>query len=106
MPTIIFTTHDGEPYTVDTPAGSTVMAAALSGGVPGIDADCGGGCSCGTCHVIVAADWIERLPPIEPMEEGLLDFVPDRETGSRLSCQITVTGDLEGLRLRVPEHQM
>lgn len=106
MPTLIFTTHDGEPYRVETPAGSTAMAAALSGGVPGIDADCGGGCSCGTCHVIVEAAWISRLPPIEPMEEGLLDFVPEREAGSRLSCQITLTDELDGLCLRVPEHQM
>lgn len=106
MPTLIFTTHDGEPYTVDAPSGSTAMAAALSGGVPGIDADCGGGCSCGTCHVIVDPAWIHALPPIEPMEEGLLDFVPDRQEGSRLSCQITLSDALDGMRLRVPEHQM
>ena len=106
MPRITCITHDGEPWAVEARVGESVMAAAVAAGVPGIDADCGGGCSCGTCHVIVDPAWIDRAGPPGPMEEGMLDFVPERCETSRLSCQISIDNALDGLIVRLPEFQM
>jgi 2Fe-2S ferredoxin len=106
MPRIRFITHDGEPWDVEATSGESVMAAAVANGVPGIDADCGGGCSCGTCHVIVEPAWFDRTGRPAPMEEGMLGFVPERVETSRLSCQIVVGEALDGLVVRVPEFQM
>ena len=106
MPQVNFITHDGEPYVVEGTSGESVMAAAVGNGVPGIDADCGGGCSCGTCHVIVDPAWSDRTGKPSPMEDGLLGFVPERTDTSRLSCQITLGESLDGLVVRLPEFQM
>ena len=81
------------------------MEGARDNGVEGIVAECGGCCSCSTCHVYVAGDWFDRLPPVEPMEEDMLDFAYDVQPTSRLSCQIKVTEALDGLVVRVPERQ-
>ena len=105
MTRVTFVTHDGEPWPVDAEDGASLMAAAVAAGVPGIDADCGGGCSCGTCHVIVEPAWFGRTGTAVPMEEGMLGFVPERSETSRLSCQITVGAALDGLVVRVPERQ-
>jgi len=106
MPTIHYILQDGSRRSVDAKAGSTVMENAIRGNIRGIDAECGGSCSCATCHVYVDDAFIERLPPADEMESELLEGVAaERRRGSRLSCQLTVTAELEGLTVRVPETQ-
>ena len=107
MVKITYVEHDGTEHTVDVPVGYTVMEGAVNNDIPGIDADCGGACACSTCHVYVRPDWVGKLPPPEDMELDMLDFAwqPDPER-SRLSCQIRVTEDLEGLVVEMPEKQI
>ena len=105
MAKIKFIEHDGTEHEVDAPAGTTVMNAAIDNGVPGIDADCGGECSCATCHVIVDNSWMEKVGQPSDQEESMLDLNPDRESNSRLSCQINVSDDLDGLVVQLPEFQ-
>jgi 2Fe-2S ferredoxin len=107
MPAIHFILKDGTRRTVDAKVGDSVMETAIRHNVRGIDAECGGSCSCATCHVYVEADYFDRLSPADPMEEDLLDGVaaPRRPT-SRLSCQIPVTAQLDGLGVQVPETQV
>ncbi|QQM30731.1 2Fe-2S iron-sulfur cluster binding domain-containing protein [Martelella lutilitoris] len=106
MVKIIYIEHAGKRHEFDVAAGQSVMEGARDNGVDGIVAECGGCCSCSTCHVYVAEDWFDRLPPIEPMEEDMLDFAPGMEPGrSRLSCQLTVTEELDGLTVQVPAEQ-
>jgi 2Fe-2S ferredoxin len=82
------------------------MEAAIDNGVEGIVAECGGACSCATCHVYVDPQWSGRLPPPHAQEDGMLDCVLDRRPNSRLSCQIKLTEDLDGLVLRVADTQI
>ncbi|HEY0275788.1 MAG TPA: 2Fe-2S iron-sulfur cluster-binding protein [Paenirhodobacter sp.] len=107
MTKIIYMEHNGTPHEVDVAPGMTVMEGARDNGVPGIDADCGGACACSTCHVYVDEAWLDRVPPREMMEEDMLDFAwqPD-PVKSRLTCQIKVTPDLEGLVVHIPERQI
>lgn len=106
MPTITYLLKDGGARSLDARLGISVMEAAIHHNVRGIDAECGGSCSCATCHVYVSDDFIERLPPPDEMENELLDGVAsERLPGSRLSCQITITAELEGLTVRVPGRQ-
>jgi len=105
MPKITFIEHDGTNRTVDAEVGSTVMEAAIRNGVPGIEAECGGACSCATCHVHVDESWTEKVGKPSPMEEDMLDFAFDVRPNSRLSCQIKVTDDLDGLVVKTPEQQ-
>jgi ferredoxin, 2Fe-2S len=107
MTKITYIEHNGKRHDVEVPVGMTVMEGARDNNIPGIDADCGGACACSTCHVYVDAAWVDRLPPRDPMEEDMLDFAwqPDPET-SRLTCQIKVTEDLDGLVVRMPEKQI
>lgn len=81
------------------------MQAAVINGVPGIDADCGGACSCATCHVYVNEDWLETVGGVNPTEDAMLSLSPDRQPNSRLSCQIPVTEELDGLVVTTPEFQ-
>lgn len=106
MPKITFVTHDGTEHAVDAEIGLSVMRAAIDNLVPGIDADCGGECSCATCHVYVDPDWMSKVGQPEDREESMLDLNPERESNSRLSCQIPVTEELDGLKVTVPEFQM
>jgi len=107
MPAIHFILKDGTRKTVDAKLGDSVMQTAIRHNVRGIDAECGGSCSCATCHVYVEADCFDRLPPLDPMEEELLDGVAaQRKPTSRLSCQIPMTADLDGLVVQVPETQV
>lgn len=106
MPKITFVEHDGTEHTVNGEVGLSVMRAAIDNLVPGIDADCGGECSCATCHVYVNQDWMAKVGQPEEREESMLDLNPEREPNSRLSCQIPVTEELDGLIVRVPEFQM
>jgi 2Fe-2S ferredoxin len=83
----------------------TVMEAAVKNSVPGIDADCGGACACATCHVYVGKDWLDKTGTAEQMEEDMLDFAFDVRDNSRLSCQIKVTDEIDGLVVDLPEKQ-
>ncbi len=106
MPKIKFVSHDDTEFVVDAKAGVSVMEAAMDHNVPGIDADCGGCCSCATCHVVVSPDWVARAGSPGDMEEDMLSIHDDRHPGSRLSCQIEMSDELDGLEVRVPEFQM
>lgn len=103
MTSIIFTTPDGTEHPVDAEDGLSLMEAAVNNGVPNIDADCGGACACATCHVIIPDDFKTKTGALEEDEESLLDFLDNRETNSRLSCQITISDALEGMVVKVPE---
>jgi len=107
MAKITYIEHDGTEHVIDVPAGLTVMEGARDNNVPGIDADCGGACACSTCHAYVDPAWVDKIPPKEAMEEDMLDFAwqPDPDT-SRLTCQIKVTEDMDGLIVRLPEKQI
>jgi 2Fe-2S ferredoxin len=105
MPKITYIEHDGKKRTVDAPVGTTVMENAIKNGVPGIVAECGGACSCATCHVHVDEAWKEKVGPPSPMEEDMLDFAFDVRPTSRLSCQIKVTDELDGLVVHTPAQQ-
>ena len=106
MVKIKFIEHSGQEHAVEANTGASVMIAAVSNGVPGIDAACGGACSsCATCHVYVDQEWFEKTGEINPTEEAMLSISTDRKENSRLSCQIQVTEDLEGLVVNMPEFQ-
>ncbi|XOV81893.1 MAG: 2Fe-2S iron-sulfur cluster-binding protein [bacterium] len=105
MVKITYIEHDGTEHQVDAPAGTTVMNAALDNLVPGIDADCGGECSCATCHVMVDKAWMAKVGQPSEAEESMLDLNPERVENSRLSCQIPVTDELDGLIVNLPEFQ-
>lgn len=105
MPKITYIDHSGKERTVDVPSGWSVMEGAVKNRVPGIDADCGGACACATCHVYVEPGWLEKLPPQQEMEDQMLDFAIERKANSRLSCQIKVTPELDGLVVRTPKTQ-
>jgi len=105
MPKITFIQFDGTETSIDAEIGTTVMNTALDNLIPGIDADCGGECSCATCHVLVDESWMEKVGQPNESEESMLDLNPDRATNSRLSCQINVSDDLDGLIVNLPEFQ-
>ena len=106
MPKITYVEHSGTQHTVDVPVGLTVMEGAVNNNIPGIDADCGGACACATCHVYVDPAWIDRLPPREDMEVDMLDFAYEPNERSRLTCQVKVTPELDGLVVQMPEKQI
>ncbi len=106
MPRITYIEHNGTEHTVDVAVGLTVMEGAVNNNVPGIDADCGGACACSTCHAYVNADWVEKLPAREDMEEDMLDFAYEPNARSRLTCQVQVTAEMDGLVLQLPEKQI
>ncbi len=106
MPTVIFIQPDGATETIDAAVGETVMHAAVTNGVPGILAECGGACSCATCHVYVDDAWVGRLDPISEDEEEMLECTAsERGPNSRLSCQIELSPALDGLVVRTPPTQ-
>jgi len=105
MVKIIFTDSEGTARIVDAEIGSTVMETAIKNDIPGIEAECGGACACATCHVYVDEAWLEKTGGPSPMEEDMLDFGYDVRSNSRLSCQIKVTEELDGLKVSTPEKQ-
>ena len=105
MVQITYVEHDGTEHVVDSETGVSLMQVAIDNLVPGIDADCGGECSCATCHVMVNENWLEKVGPPGEMEESMLDLNPERQENSRLSCQVEVSEDLDGLRVTMPEFQ-
>lgn len=106
MPCITYVEHNGTEHSVEIASGQTLMEGAVNNEIPGIDADCGGAASCGTCLVNIAAGWGNTLPPPEPAEQAMLDAVEHGGPGSRLSCQIVVTEDLEGMMVTMPAFQV
>ncbi len=105
MAKITFIEHNGKTHEIEANNGGTVMEAATKHNVPGIDADCGGACACATCHVYVDDAWLSKLNPMGSMEESMLDFADGVQPNSRLSCQIVVNEDLDGLVVTIPESQ-
>ena len=105
MSKITYNTHENKIYTVDVQNGLTVMEGAVQNDIPGIDADCGGGMACATCHVYVNEEWLDKLPAKEDGEEDMLDMAYEPNKFSRLSCQIVVSDDLDGLVVKIPEKQ-
>ena len=102
---INFIDSHGEKRTVDAEDGSTVMEAAIRNSIPEITAECGGACACATCHVYVAEDYLDRTGAPSPQEEDMLDFAYAVQSNSRLSCQIKVTPELDGLTVTTPPRQ-
>jgi len=106
MPKVIYVSAAGVTTEVDTPVGTTVMGAALKNGVEGILAECGGVCMCSTCHVFVDEKFLGLIPPAQDTEEAVLEIAAiERRPNSRLSCQIKVTEELDGLVVHLPEKQ-
>ena len=105
MPKVTFVSYTGVGRTVSADEGASLMRAAVDNGVDGIDADCGGECSCATCHVIVDDAWAGKVGEPSDQETAMLDLNPDRHTHSRLSCQIPVTKELDGLVVKLPQFQ-
>jgi 2Fe-2S ferredoxin len=105
MVKITYIDTEGTARTVDAEVGSTVMENAIKNDIPGIEAECGGACACATCHVYVDDRWKEKTGEPSPMEEDMLDFALDVRPVSRLSCQIKVTDDLDGLVVTTPLSQ-
>ena len=105
MPKITYNTHDDKTYTIDVQNGLTVMEGAVQNDIPGIDADCGGGMSCATCHVYVNEEWIDKLSAKDDGEEDMLDMAFEPKKNSRLSCQLIVSDILEGLIVNIPSKQ-
>ena len=105
MSKITYIESSGKSHTVDVKNGLTVMEGAIQNDIPGIDADCGGGMSCATCHVYVKENWFDKMPKKEDGEDDMLDMAFEPNKFSRLSCQIIVSDELEGLVVNVPARQ-
>ncbi len=105
MPRVIFPAPGGERRELEVPLGQSLMEAAIDNGVVGIVAECGGACSCGTCHAYIADVWLDRLPPVSDMEDMMLNVVLDRRANSRLACQIEMTAALDSLELFVADNE-
>ena len=105
MTKIIYNTHDNKTHTIDVQNGLTVMEGAVQNDIPGIDADCGGGMACATCHVYVDENWMHKLPQKDDGEEDMLDMAFEPKKNSRLSCQIIVSDELDGLVVNIPSKQ-
>ena len=105
MAKVTYIEHDGREHVVEVKTGLSVMEGAIRNNVPGIDADCGGACACATCHVYVDEAFAAETGRPAAMEESMLDFAENVQPNSRLSCQIRVKDDLDGLIVRLPENQ-
>ena len=107
MGQVTFVEHDGTQHVVDIEDGQSLMQLAVDNLVPGIDADCGGSCACGTCHVIVDGNWIDKTgAPSTDDEIQMLDLTPERAETSRLACQISISEEMDGMVVKLPEFQM
>ena len=105
MAKITYVDHEGTERAIEATNGESVMETAIKNSIPGIDADCGGACACATCHVYVDAAFMEKVGQPEDMEQSMLDFAENVQENSRLSCQISVSDELDGLRVTTPESQ-
>ena len=105
MPTINFKIASGDTISIDVKTGLTLMEVGADNNVAGIVAECGGACACATCHVYVADEWQAKLPAMDDMEDAMLDAALERQAGSRLSCQIEITDELDGLNVTVADNE-
>jgi|TARA_Y100001970_G_scaffold274921_1_gene375431 2Fe-2S ferredoxin len=106
MAKITYIEHNGKSHTVEVRNGLSVMEGAVQNNIPGIDADCGGSMACATCHVYVKDEWFSKLPKKEDGEEDMLDMAFEPKTNSRLSCQIMVADNIDGLIVNLPKKQV
>ena len=105
MPKITYLEDSKKSHTIEVSNGLSVMEGAVQNDIPGIDADCGGGMACATCHVYVKEDWLDKLPVKEDGEEDMLDMAFEPKQNSRLSCQLIVSDELDGLVVNIPSKQ-
>ena len=106
MPKITYIEHGGKSHTIEVANGLSVMEGAVQNDIPGIDADCGGSMACATCHVYVKEEWFNKLPKKEDGEEDMLDMAFEPKKNSRLSCQLMISDQLDGLVVNLPEKQV
>lgn len=106
MPTVIYLENDGTEHRIEAPVNRTLMQIAVDNSVPGILGDCGGSCSCATCHAYIDARWADQLPPISETEAFMLEDVPEPREGSRLCCQIRMSEALDGITVQMPAEQI
>ena len=105
MPKITYIAHSGKKHTIDVANGLSIMEGAVQNNIPGIDADCGGAMACATCHVYVKEEWFNNLPQKEQGEEDMLDMAFEPKKNSRLSCQILVSKEIDGIVVDLPKKQ-
>ena len=105
MPKITYIEHNGKSHTLDVENGLTVMEGAIQNNIPGIDAECGGACACATCHVYVDEKWFDKIEKKQSAEQDMLDVAFEPNSFSRLSCQIIVSDELDGLVVKMPLKQ-
>ena len=105
MPKITYIEHNGKSHTIEIANGLSVMEGAVQNNIPGIDADCGGSMACATCHVYVEDSWLNKLPKAEEAEQDMIDMAYKPNKNSRLSCQIVVSDEIDGLTITTPEKQ-
>ncbi len=105
MAKIVYTNHQGNSKTIEVENGLSVMEGAIQNDIPGIDADCGGSMACATCHVYVEEKWLDKLSKAEEGENDMIDMAFEPKKNSRLSCQIIVSDELDGLEVTTPEKQ-
>ena len=105
MPRVNYVEYGGKRHEIDVPIGFSVMEGAVNNSIPGIDGDCGGACACATCHVHVDSEWVDKLPVPSELETDMLAFANEPDENSRLSCQIKMTPELDGLTVYLPAHQ-
>jgi len=105
MPKITYIEDSEKSQTIEVANGLSVMEGAVQNDIPGIDADCGGGMACATCHVYVTEEWFDKLPKKEAGEEDMLDMAFEPKKNSRLSCQIIISDELDGLTVKMPSKQ-
>lgn len=106
MGTITFVEHDGTEHQVELDSGKSLMQIAIDNGIPSIDADCGGECACGTCHVILEEKWIGKVGSASSSELQMLDLTPEKTKFSRLACQVITEENMDGMKVTLPEYQM
>ena len=105
MPKITYIEHSGKSYVVEVPNELSVMEGAVQNNIPGITADCGGACACATCHVYVDEKWFDKLKKKDEAEQDMLDMAFEPNKFSRLSCQISVSDELDGMAVKIPSKQ-
>ena len=105
MPKILFIEANGTEHQVDAEPGESIMQVAIGNLIPGIIADCGGSCACGTCHAYLDESWLDKVPPRDEEESAMLEYTLDVQPNSRLTCQVTVTDELDGIVFRLPASQ-
>jgi|TARA_R110001583_G_scaffold4420_3_gene25529 2Fe-2S ferredoxin len=103
---LTFVEHNGERHSVSAQQGTNLMQVAIDNAIPGIDADCGGSCACGTCHVRVAQEWLSKVGSPGESEALMLEMTPENDESSRLACQITIEPEMSGMIVEIPEFQM